>query len=301
MADVQLLARRQLLLHRAHPLGVLVQQAAILGAELATKLLHVLLKIVEDAAQRLSVLHAPVELLEHLVRDIDRRQGPVRPGVRHAGPGIGALGHHHAELERAEARARRRVRLEEVLDLLVDGDAARPARRRVRAALDVAGEELDPGEQAADPAHVVVAVAADAVADAVQDQRAVLERPQRTEALLERELLAFLVRPERRRDDAVRAEHHDETLLATVRLSESEAREVHDEGQGRDADAELADEFTSGALSLIAVHGSQNRLSRIAFFPAVSAVGAPSPRAPSPRAPSSREPLSREPSSCASS
>ena len=63
---------------------------------------------------------------------------------------------------------------------------AQPAGR-VRAALDVAGEQLDAGEQAADAAHVAVAVAADLVADAVQGQRLVLERLQRLEALLERE------------------------------------------------------------------------------------------------------------------
>ena len=65
-----------------------------------------------------------------------------------------------------------------------------------RAALDVAGEQLDAGQQAADAAHVVVAVAADLVADAVQDQRAVSERLQRLQALLERERLA-LPRPAR--------------------------------------------------------------------------------------------------------
>ena len=43
-----------------------------------------------------------------------------------------------------------------------------------RAALDVAGEQLDAGEQAADAAHVVVAVAADLVADAVEDKGAAL-------------------------------------------------------------------------------------------------------------------------------
>ena len=43
-----------------------------------------------------------------------------------------------------------------------------------RAALNVAGKQLDAGEQAADAAHVVVAVAANLVADAVQHQRAVL-------------------------------------------------------------------------------------------------------------------------------
>ena len=107
------------------------------------------------------------------------------PGVDHPGPGVGAVGDHDAELERAEPGARGRVVLEEVLDLLVDRQAAGPAGRRVRAALDVAREELDAGQQAADAAHVVVAVAADLVADAVQGQRPVLERLQRLEALLE--------------------------------------------------------------------------------------------------------------------
>ena len=60
-----------------------------------------------------------------------------------------------------------RVLLKEVLDLLIDGESAGPARRRVRTALDVAREELDARQQAADPPHVVVAVAPDLVAHAV--------------------------------------------------------------------------------------------------------------------------------------
>ena len=104
-----------------------------------------------------------------------------------------------------------------------------PAGRRVRAALDVAGEQLDAGQQAADAAHVVVAVAADLVADAVQDQRLVLERLERRQALLERELRPFLVGPEGRRDDAVGAEHDDQPLLAPRLVGEAEARQVQDE------------------------------------------------------------------------
>ena len=69
--------------------------------------------------------------------------------------------------------------LEEVPDLLIDRDALGPAGRRVGPALDVAGEEFDAGEQAADAAHVAVAVAANAIADAVQRQDLVLERLQR--------------------------------------------------------------------------------------------------------------------------
>ena len=118
-----------------------------------------------------------------------------------------------------------------VLDLLVDGDAAGPAGRRVGTALDVAGEQLDAGEQAADAAHVAVAVAADPVADAVQEQRPVPERLQRRDALLERELGAVLVRPEGRRNDAVGAEHNDEPLLALRLVGERQAGQVEQERQ----------------------------------------------------------------------
>ena len=84
-----------------------------------------------------------------------------------------------------------------VLDLLIDREPLGPARRRVGAALDVAGEELDPRQQAAHAAHVVVAVAAKLVADAVEDQCAIPEGLQRLQALLELERWSFLVGPER--------------------------------------------------------------------------------------------------------
>src|SRR5262249_5365998 len=158
-----------------------------------------------------------------------------------------AVGDHHAELQRAEARLRRRVRLQEVPDLLIDGDALGPAGRRVGAALDVAGEQLDAGQEAAHAAHVRVAVAAHLVADAVQDEGALAERLQRREALLERELLALLVGPERRRHDAVGAEHHDEPLLPALLVGEAQARQVEDERQRRRADPHVADELAAAA------------------------------------------------------
>jgi hypothetical protein len=95
------------------------------------------------------------------------------------------IGNHHAELERAEAGPRARVLLQEGLDLLVDRMPAGPARRSIRAALDVARKELDPSQQAAHAPHVVVAVAANLVAVAVQEQGAALERLERLEAFLE--------------------------------------------------------------------------------------------------------------------
>ena len=94
-------------------------------------------------------------------------------------------------------RARFGPALQEILDLLIDRDSLGPSGRGVRTALDVAGEQLDAGQQAAHAAHVVVAVAAKLVADAVEDQRAIAERLQRLEALLELERCPFLVGPER--------------------------------------------------------------------------------------------------------
>ena len=37
-----------------------------------------------------------IELVEHLVWIIDRCDGLIRPGVRHARPRVGAVGDHHA-------------------------------------------------------------------------------------------------------------------------------------------------------------------------------------------------------------
>ena len=99
----------QLLLHLADERRVLVEQLAVLGADRCADLLQVVLQVVEDAPQALLVLHPAVELGEHLVRVVDRRERLVRAGVDHARPGVGPVGHHDAELQRAEPRARRRV------------------------------------------------------------------------------------------------------------------------------------------------------------------------------------------------
>ena len=94
---------------------------------------------------------------------------------------------------------------------------------------------------------MVVAVAADLVADAVEDQRAVLERLQRLQALLERERRPLLVGPERRGNDAVGAEHDDQPLLPPLLIGEAQAGQVQDEREGRRADAQVADELASVA------------------------------------------------------
>ena len=75
------------------------------------------------------VLGPAVELGEHLVGVVDRSDRLVGAGVDHAGPGVGPVGDHHAELQRAEPRARLgRIGLEERLDLLVDRLARSPSR-----------------------------------------------------------------------------------------------------------------------------------------------------------------------------
>ena len=226
---------------------MLFQQLPVFRADDRADLVQVVLEVVEDALQALLILHAAVELGEHLVGVVDRRDRLVRPGVDHAGPGIGAVRNHHAELERAEPGARVRLALQGVLDLLVDREPLGPARRRVGTTLDVAGKELDPRQQAAHAAHVVVAVAAELVADPVEDQRAILERLQRLQALLELERRPFLVGPERRGNDAVGAEHDDQPLLAPLLIRETQAGQVQDEREGRRADAQVADELASVA------------------------------------------------------
>src|SRR5262249_24542329 len=108
------------------------------------------------------------------------------PSVDHSRPGIGTVRHHDAELQRAEPGTRGRVALQEVLDLLIDRDSPRPSGRSMRADLNVSRKQLDPRQQAADAAHVIIAVAANLVADAVKNQGALLERLQRLEALRKR-------------------------------------------------------------------------------------------------------------------
>src|SRR5262249_34702074 len=149
---------------------------------------------------------------------------------------------HDAEFERAESRLGGRVLLEEVPNLLVDGDALGPAGWRVGATLDVAGEEFDAGEEAAYAAHVAVAVAANLVGDTLQCERLLAERFERREDFLERLQFALGIRPVRRGDGPVGAEDEDDTLLPLRLIGEAKTRQVEDERNGRSADAKIADE-----------------------------------------------------------
>ncbi len=137
----------ELLLHLADEGGVLVEQLAVLGADRRADLLQVVLQVVEHALQALPVLHPAVELVEHLIGIVDRRDRLVRrrrrPCASRCRPDSGTITPNSSEPKRVRV-AGSLCRM--VLDLLVDRDAAGPAGRRVRAALDVAGEQLDAGQ-----------------------------------------------------------------------------------------------------------------------------------------------------------
>jgi hypothetical protein len=112
---------------------VLFQDPPILRRQRRGHLRQILVKLVEHALHALAILHLAIEFLEHLVGIVDRRHRLVAAGVDHSAPCVGPVGHEDAEFERAEASGRLRPRLQVVADLLVDGDAARPAGRCIAA------------------------------------------------------------------------------------------------------------------------------------------------------------------------
>ena len=237
----------------ADEVGVLLEEPPILHRQACRHPGEILVDFVEHAPQTLAMLHVPVETGEHLVRIVDRCHRFVRAGIDHSCPGVGPVGDEHPELERAEARGGFRARLEESGDLLIDRRSARPARRRVAPPLDVAREELDTGEEAADAAHVAVAVAADLVADSLEREEAILERGQRREdrTQLHRRLgIPFRPgerpscgRPEVLLHGAVRAEDDDEPLPR--RGGACEAGQIAEERRYRRTDPELPQQFTA--------------------------------------------------------
>lgn len=135
--------------------------------------------------------------------------------------------------------------LEEVFDLLIDRQAAGPTGRRVRTALDVARIKLDACQQAADAAHVAVAVAADLVAHAVQNERAVFERLQRLQALFKGELFALFIGPEGFGHDAVGAEHHHQPLLAGFGFAAGQTGQVEHKRQRRRRESQISQKLAT--------------------------------------------------------
>jgi hypothetical protein len=86
---------------------------------------------------------------------------------------------------------------------------------------------------------VAVAVSANAIADAFQDQGLIAKRLKRLQAFLQREDVALVIGPERVGYDAVGAEHDDQPLLASRLIRKREARQVHDERRHRRSHAQL--------------------------------------------------------------
>ena len=115
---------RHLLFKPADERGVLLQDPPILRRQGRRHRGQVLMKLVEHAPHALAILHLAVELVEHLIGVVDRGHGLVGACVDHPCPGVGAVGHEHAELERAEAGGRLGLALQKGFDLLVDGKAA---------------------------------------------------------------------------------------------------------------------------------------------------------------------------------
>ncbi len=237
------------MLQFAHERGVLFEQLPIVGADGGVDLFEIAFQIVQHAAQALLIFHPAVKFLEHLVRIIDRRNRLVAAGVDHARPGVGMVGNHHAEFQRAEARARFRLLLQKVFDFLIDRNAAGPTGRRIGTALDVAGIQLRACEQAADAAHVVVAVAAHLVAHAVQNEGLIAEWIKRRQAFREAEIVSIIGGPKRVRHHAVGAENNHQPPLALLLIREAQAGQIQHKRQRRGADAQVTQKLAARVVS----------------------------------------------------
>ena len=134
------------------------------------------------------------------------------------------------------------------LDGLIDGKPGGPAGGGIGATLDVTGEKFNAGEQAANAAHVVVAIAFDPVANAFEDQCLLLKWFERREAFLEFGQFAFLLRPEVLGNDAIGAEDNDHALLALSLVGEAETGQVENVWQRGGAQAQ------GGTVSDMAVY-----------------------------------------------
>ena len=244
MREMRVGGNFQLLLEAAHERDVLFEHLLVARTELCRDALQVRAHIVEDAHEAVLVLHLAVELLEHPIRIIDRRDGLVAAEVAHARPRVRAVRHRDAEFHRAEACLCLRFALEEFFDLLVNRDAARPACGISAAAHDVARQQFGAREQTAHAAHVAVAVAADFVVNALQHERPVLERRERFEDGFESEIPRG-VRPEFVGQCAIRREHDDQPLATLRKRRPGERGQAREEWQRGGGDSEVAEELAA--------------------------------------------------------
>ena len=105
-------------------------------------------------------------------------------------------------------------------------------------------QQFGTSEQATHAAHVVVAVAADFVEDALEHQRAILERRERFEDGLEIQLTRS-IRPELVGQRAVRREHDDEPLASLRKRSARERRQAREKWHRGGGDSEVAEELAA--------------------------------------------------------
>ena len=102
------------------------EQLAVIGTQSSRDSTKIFLQFIQNALQTFLIFHPAVQLMEHLVRVINRSNRLVGTGIDHATPGIRAIGDHHAEFQRSKSRTSFRTSLQIVLDFLIDRQTTRP-------------------------------------------------------------------------------------------------------------------------------------------------------------------------------
>src|SRR5262245_11072179 len=96
---------------------------------------------------------------------------------------------------------------------------------------------------------MVVAVAADLVAHAFKNERAIVERIERRKRFLQRGGLGFLVRPEGGLHDAVGTEHDHQPLFSAFLVGKAKTGQIPNERESRRSKAQIANELASRVLN----------------------------------------------------
>ena len=125
---------------------------------------------------------------------------------------------------------------------MVDGRPAGPARRRVGASLNIAGQQFNAREQAAHAAHVPVAVAADPVAQSFENEHLVPVGSQRLQDGFELELGARGFRPELIGHGAVGSEDEDDARGRRFARGSLKRGQSAQERQDRGREAQVSEE-----------------------------------------------------------
>ena len=137
--------------------------------------------------------------------------------------------------------------MEEISNFLIDGNIFRPAGGFVTAALDVTGEQFVGGQQAADAAHVAVAVAANFIGDAFEGERFIFKWFERRQDPFQLEVSPGLVGPEVGGNGAVRGEHEDDSLPWAGRGRLGQRRQGGKKRQDRGGKAEAVQKLAAGS------------------------------------------------------